>query len=150
MEWQNSFNIGIDVIDAQHRQILEYINILEDILQTHDQSKTADVLNDLIDYTQSHFTFEENLQQQVHYEYATPHKCIHDLFISKLALYQTRFNEGKLIDKDLHNFLSKWLINHIQHDDMDYVDAVRDNMLSYIRQQEAKKGRGWFSRFFKK
>ena len=49
MEWQNSFNIGIDVIDAQHRQILEYINILEDILQTHDQSKTADVLNDLID-----------------------------------------------------------------------------------------------------
>ena len=31
MEWQESFNIGIDVIDHQHRQILQYINTLEEI-----------------------------------------------------------------------------------------------------------------------
>jgi hemerythrin len=31
MEWQESFNIGIDVIDHQHRQILDYINRLEEI-----------------------------------------------------------------------------------------------------------------------
>ena len=31
MEWQESFNIGIDVIDNKHRQILDYINRLEEI-----------------------------------------------------------------------------------------------------------------------
>lgn len=29
MEWNESYNIGIDVIDNQHRQILDYINALE-------------------------------------------------------------------------------------------------------------------------
>ena len=29
MEWSEKFNIGIDVIDNQHRQILDYINALE-------------------------------------------------------------------------------------------------------------------------
>ncbi len=31
MEWSEKFNIGIDVIDNQHRQILDYINALEKI-----------------------------------------------------------------------------------------------------------------------
>lgn len=29
MEWNETYNIGIDVIDNQHRQILDYINALE-------------------------------------------------------------------------------------------------------------------------
>ena len=29
MEWNERYNIGIDVIDNQHRQILDYINALE-------------------------------------------------------------------------------------------------------------------------
>ncbi len=28
MEWNERYNIGIDVIDNQHRQILDYINAL--------------------------------------------------------------------------------------------------------------------------
>ena len=31
MEWNESYNIGIDVIDNQHRQILDYINALEQV-----------------------------------------------------------------------------------------------------------------------
>ena len=34
MEWSEKFNIGIDVIDNQHRQILDYINALEKIRAT--------------------------------------------------------------------------------------------------------------------
>ena len=59
-----------------------------------------------------------------------------------------KFEKGEAIENDLYRLLSKWLINHIQHDDQDYVDAVRDNMLSYLRKQEQKKGKGWFARFF--
>lgn len=29
MEWNESYNIGIEAIDHQHRQILDYINALE-------------------------------------------------------------------------------------------------------------------------
>lgn len=148
MEWSSSFNIGIDVIDNQHRQILDYINILEQIRITGDKSKIKEVLDDLIDYTQSHFTFEENLLEQVSYQYLPSHRGIHELFVKRLTDYRQKFEMGMSIEHDLHRLLSKWLINHIRHDDQDYVDSVRDNMLHYLRSQEEKKGKGWFARFF--
>ena len=148
MEWNETYNIGIDVIDNQHRQILDYINALEQVKNTGQRDKIKEVLEDLIDYTQSHFSFEENLLEQVSYQYLPSHRGIHDLFVKRLNDYRLKFEKGEAIENDLYRLLSKWLINHIQHDDQDYVDAVRDNMLSYLRKQEQKKGKGWFARFF--
>ena len=136
------------MIDNQHRQILDYINALEQVKNTGQRDKIKEVLEDLIDYTQSHFSFEENLLEQVSYQYLPSHRGIHDLFVKRLNDYRLKFEKGESIEKDLYRLLSKWLINHIQHDDQDYVDAVRDNMLSYLRKQEEKKGKSWFSRFF--
>ena len=148
MEWNETYNIGIDVIDNQHRQILDYINALEQVKNTGQRDKIKEVLEDLIDYTQSHFSFEENLLEQVSYQYLPSHRGIHELFVKRLNDYHLKFEKGESIENDLYRLLSKWLINHIQHDDQDYVDAVRDNMLSYLREQEQKKGKGWFARFF--
>ena len=105
-------------------------------------------MDDLIDYTQSHFSFEENLLAQVNYQFLPSHRSIHELFVKRLKDYRQRFDNGESVEDDLHRLLSKWLINHIQHDDQDYVDAVRDNMLHYLRSQEQKKGKSWFARFF--
>ena len=148
MEWNETYNIGIDGIDNQHRQILDYINALEQVKNTGQRDKIKEVLEDLIDYTQSHFSFEENLLEQVSYQYLPSHRGIHELFVKRLNDYRLKFEKGEAIENDLYRLLSKWLINHIQHDDQDYVDAVRDNMLSYLRKQEEKKGKSWFSRFF--
>lgn len=148
MEWNETYNIGIEVIDNQHRQILDYINALEQVKNTGQRDKIKEVLEDLIDYTQSHFSFEENLLEQVSYQYLPSHRGIHELFVKRLNDYRLKFEKGEAIENDLYRLLSKWLINHIQHDDQDYVDAVRDNMLSYLRKQEQKKGKGWFARFF--
>jgi hemerythrin len=105
-------------------------------------------VEDLIDYTQSHFSFEENLLMQVNYQYLPSHKGIHDLFVKRLNEYRQRFERGEAVENDLYRLLSKWLINHIQHDDQDYVDAVRDNMIRYLRTQEQTKAKSWFSRIF--
>ena len=148
MEWSEKFNIGIEVIDNQHRQILEYINTLDQIRMSGQRNQIKEVLDDLIDYTQSHFSFEENLLEQVNYQYLPSHRGIHELFVKRLNDCRQRFTQGEAVEHDLHRLLSKWLVNHIQHDDQDYVDAVRDNMLHYLRAQEQKKGKSWFARFF--
>lgn len=51
MEWSEKFNIGIEVIDNQHRQILEYINTLDQIRMSGQRNQIKEVLDDLIDYT---------------------------------------------------------------------------------------------------
>ena len=74
---ESEYNTGIDVIDDQHKRILDYINQID---QNTDRHHTKQILDDIIDYTQSHFTFEESLQEEAGYKYRVPHKRVHDLF----------------------------------------------------------------------
>ena len=148
MNWVSEYNTGIDVIDDQHKRILDYINEINSMVGNTDHEKIKNILNHIIDYTQSHFTFEESLQEEADYKYRVPHKRVHDLFIKRIESYRDRFEMGQAIESELHEVLSKWLINHIQHDDADYVGAVKENMIGIIKQKEQKKGKNWFARFF--
>ena len=82
MKWASEYT-GIDVIDEQHKRILDYINEIDDVKDEEDRRRIKDVLDNIIDYTQSHFTFEESLQEEADYKYRVPHKRVHDLFIKK-------------------------------------------------------------------
>ena len=148
MKWVPEYNTGIDVIDDQHKRILDYINEIVEINDGTDRARVKQILDNIIDYTQSHFTFEESLQEEAGYNYRVPHKRVHDLFIKKIESYRARFEMGQSIEGELHEVLSQWLINHIQRDDTDYVGAVKENMMGIIKENEKKKGKGWFARFF--
>lgn len=148
MKWVPDYNTGIDVIDDQHKRILDFINQIDEVSDQTDRAQIKQVLDNIIDYTQSHFTFEESLQEEAGYKYRVPHKRVHDLFIKRIEAYRDRFEQGQSIENELNEVLSKWLINHIQHDDADYVGAVKTNMIGIIKENEKKKGKNWFSRFF--
>ena len=40
LEWTSDLDTGIETIDDQHKQIVEYINALHDAQQQHDKSNT--------------------------------------------------------------------------------------------------------------
>ncbi|WP_171072075.1 bacteriohemerythrin [Acinetobacter baumannii] len=84
MKWASEYNTGIDVIDEQHKRILDYINEIDDVKDDEDRRRIKDVLDNIIDYTQSHFTFEESLQEEADYKYRVPHKRVHDLANSNM------------------------------------------------------------------
>ncbi|GAB3040440.1 bacteriohemerythrin [Acinetobacter apis] len=146
--WNQDFDTGIEVIDEQHKRILDYINDIDEVCFTHDRDKVKEILDSIIDYTQSHFAFEESLQEEAGYRFSVPHKKVHELFIRKIEGYRADFLSGKEIEEDLYQVLTHWLINHIKHDDADYVSAVKENMNQIIREKEKTKGKGWFARFF--
>lgn len=148
MKWLPEYNTGIEVIDDQHKRILDYINDLQNVDVVSDRAQIKEILDNIIDYTQSHFTFEESLQEEANYKYRVPHKRVHDLFIKRIEGYRQDFQDGKSIENEFSEVLAKWLINHIQHDDADYVGAVKHNMIGIIRENEKKKGKNWFQRFF--
>ena len=81
MKWIPEYNTGIDVIDDQHKRILDYINEIDDIVDDTGRDRVKQILENIIDYTQSHFTFEESLQEEAGYKYRVPHKRVHDLLV---------------------------------------------------------------------
>jgi hemerythrin len=143
LEWNSSLDTGIEVIDNQHRRIVDYINTLDDTRQTQNMDEVGKVLDELVDYTMSHFTFEESLMEESGYPFINAHKKVHQLFAKRVGEYLQRFKMGEDISEELLNTLRAWLINHIKNDDNDYADIVRSKMhLGRV------KPRGWLSRLF--
>lgn len=145
--WSSELEIGIAVIDAQHHRIVEYINTVDEIQHTHSREDLIAVLNELIDYTVSHFTFEEELMTEAGYPFVRAHAKVHELFARRVSEFYDRVSNGEDITAELMVVLKAWLINHIKRDDKDYSEAVKKNLKEATRKAKAKKG-GWFTRLF--
>lgn len=146
IQWTEDLNTDIQVIDSQHLRIVEYINALDDIKESHDRDEVGRVLNELVDYTLSHFAFEESLMEDAGYPFINGHKMVHELFVKRVGDFQQRFKMGEDIAEELLTVLRSWLINHIKSDDSDYAETVRHNMKNI----NATKEDGWLSRSVKK
>jgi len=144
--WTDDLNTDIEVIDSQHHRIVEYINNLDDIRDTHDRDQVEKVLGELVDYTLSHFAFEESLMEDANYPFINGHKRVHILFVKRVGDFQQRFKMGEDITVELLSVLKSWLINHIKSDDNDYAKTVKANMVNVNISQ----GGGWLARSVKK
>ncbi len=136
--WTKELDTGIEVIDSQHRRIVDYINKLYDARLKKDIKAINDIIEGTVDYTMSHLSFEEALLEDAGYEFVRPHKKVHELFVRRVSEFQTRSKMGEDISEDLHNLLARWLFNHINNDDAAYVQSVKKYMQSVIIQKRRK------------
>ena len=125
LHWVPELDTGIAEIDTQHKRILDYINKLHDLRSSPDRAALGDVIGETVDYTLSHFAFEESEIESAGYMFAGPHKKVHELFTRKVAEMQSRFDAGENVTAELHGMLSRWLFNHIRNEDHGYIDSVK-------------------------
>ena len=152
--WLDKYNTGIAEIDTQHIQIVDYLNQLNDARLSGSPKKVKDVIDGIVDYTMSHFAFEEALMEQAEYPFLGPHKSIHETFIKRVEKFQDRFKAGEDIASECYDILKRWLVNHIQRDDSAYVRKVKAHLES-LRKEEppvtnAEPQGSWISRAMKK
>lgn len=144
MKWTNDLELGIEVIDNQHRRIVEYINDLHLAIDKQSRVEVGEVLEQLVEYTMSHFAFEEDLLEQSGYPFQHAHKKVHELFNRKIEDFQYRFDLGEDVSRHLLTTLRAWLINHIKRDDSDYAETVKVALASSLRPRP----KGFFARLF--
>jgi hemerythrin len=125
LQWIPELDLGIPEIDRQHRRICDYVNRLDDIRRTHDREQLALVIGDMVDYTMSHFAFEEGLMEDSGYAFAAPHKRVHELVTRKVAALKERFDKGEDVGEELHGLLSRWLFNHIRSEDRGFAETAK-------------------------
>ncbi|PWW45560.1 bacteriohemerythrin [Melaminivora alkalimesophila] len=123
--WTPDLNTGIAEIDRQHRRIVDYINMLHEQRRLADRAALAAVIADVVDYTESHFAFEEELLEQAGYEFLGLHRKVHSLFIRRIGTVKARFEAGEDVADELHEILSNWLIRHIRTEDHGYKEQVK-------------------------
>lgn len=124
LEWQNGFSVGLEVLDQQHMRIIDYLNALDDT-DVNDRALIARILDETIDYTQTHFTYEETLMEEASYPFLRAHTRVHELFTHRVADYKRRFDAGEDVARELHETLAHWLVRHIKREDADYAKYLR-------------------------
>ena len=137
LRWVPELDTGIDEIDVQHRRIVDYINRLYALRDSPDRDGLGEVIAEMVDYTISHFAFEEGVMENAGYMFAGPHKRVHELFTRKVAEMQSRFDAGENVTQVLHGLLSRWLFNHIRNEDHGYVDSVHAYQRMLVNQRNA-------------
>jgi hemerythrin len=122
IEWKDSYSIGIEHLDNQHRELVRQINILHDAM-TVGKGKEAlnEILIALIDYTATHFKSEEELFDQYNFPDSEKHIAEHSNFVKEVLSFKENFDKGRLmLSIEVMTFLKNWLTNHILGSDMGY------------------------------
>ncbi|MBU1213772.1 MAG: bacteriohemerythrin [Gammaproteobacteria bacterium] len=148
LHWSNDLDTGIEVIDKQHRRIVDLINELNSANESGDTAVINHVLGELVDYTLSHFSFEEELQEKANYPFSKAHKRVHEIFTKRVDEFQQRAAGGENVAPELLSMLKIWLVNHIKGDDADYVEAVVNALGVEIKKSDTSGG--WLGSAMKK
>lgn len=123
IKWDNElFSVGVEFIDNQHQQLINYINDLSKAIEAYKESEIIDTLfEQLYDYTKYHFREEEKYLYRLKDNDVKLHQLQHKHFIEELD----RLKESNYIKSSasyLLNFLADWLISHIQEEDKKFIE----------------------------
>jgi hemerythrin len=136
IQWQNSFSIGIELIDSQHQQwISHYNDIVESITSQQNKMQVSRTLGFLIDYTEIHFSTEEKHMAANNYPGLREHKAKHDGLRDTLANLVKEFEEEGAttqLSESIDTFLGHWLIRHIQEVDIKFGEFVREKKIVVV------------------
>jgi hemerythrin-like metal-binding protein len=118
IKWQDSYSVGNDELDEQHKDLFQFCNDLNGILQDRDVSKKMleGCLEFLGKYVAVHFHREESCMHQYACPVAENNKSAHQKFIQAYDVFLNKFIKGDdsyLILTELHKFLQTWLVEHI-------------------------------------
>ena len=118
-EFKEEYKTGIDFVDAEHQRLFE---IAEDAYQLQQNEFIPDkydniikILEELRDYTKSHFAHEESYMKEIGYKGMFTQKVQHDAFIAKLDEMdlQSLDEDSDEAINDILTFLTNWLVSHI-------------------------------------
>ncbi len=124
--WDDSYSVGIKEVDRQHRILIDMLNELyQEVKNGSDMQLLGRIYQGLIDYTVSHFSYEESLMERHGYEDLAAHKTKHKKLIDQVLDLQRRVNanDEKVVD-ELLEFLNDWLAGHIRGTDKQYGVAL--------------------------
>jgi hemerythrin len=121
IEWDESLSVGVDLIDEQHKMLIQKLSDISDAFRHGlEQNKVIKTLDFMIDYTDFHFSAEEEVMAEHDYPGLEEQKQQHKEFKVTLDNIVEDFKEEgttTAIAESINVFLLNWLIKHIKGTD---------------------------------
>ncbi len=119
LKWKSDYETGVAFIDEQHEKLFEIGNRAFDLLKNNiyvdKYDKIVDIIQELKDYTEFHFSSEEKYLLETGYKGFFAHKVEHDDFVKKFDdIDFNRIDQGQNeYIMELLSFIAEWISEHI-------------------------------------
>lgn len=129
-EWSDKYNVGVKIIDQQHKHFVGIMNKLFEALQSDKKDAVSNIIDELADYTDVHFATEEEYFRKFNYKEAEKHMEMHYKIRVKIIKFLSRKDQDPFkVGYDLLDLLDDWLFEHIAVMDHKYVELFHKNGL---------------------
>lgn len=121
IQWLESFSVGDEVIDTDHKRFVGLVNEIKDTLDAGaDRAVVTALLGTFVRHARDHFEREEALLKRLGYPKYAQHKNEHgELNDSIFSLYEQMEAGAESFGRDeLLALIKEWIIHHILFVDM--------------------------------
>ncbi len=115
-EWDDSFLIGIEELDYEHKVLIDDINRLHEELARHDRkSEIEKCLGNIYARMHAHFALEEHVMKDHEYKFFDEHKREHDELLDSYTehMLQILNDTGASTGTSIEETLKRWVMYHI-------------------------------------
>lgn len=120
LEWTPALSVGVDEIDAQHRELFRRAARLLDGIRQGEPEEIGGLVDFLHQYAVEHFGAEEDHMRRTGFAGYPRHKAEHDRFISDLlalAREHERKGAGAFMALKVNHWITEWLRSHVSGTD---------------------------------
>ena len=132
IEWTEDLASGVEEIDSQHKLLIsKTVELLEACKGGKGRAEADEMLRFMIDYCDSHFSWEENYMKKYNYPYLLSHSREHAKGKQVFAELKNKVEkEGVNTDTvvSLNKKLISWLLTHIRQTDIKMCTYIREKM----------------------
>ncbi len=138
-QWDESFLIGIEELDHEHKVLIDDINRLHEELASRSQkSEIEKCLGEICTRMQAHFALEEHVMKEHDYPFFDEHKREHDELLDNCTEYMVQYlNDASASPSTpIEDSLKHWVLNHIVTSDKKMSLMVQEKESFKTRQRK--------------
>ena len=119
IDWKDEFSLGVPSVDHEHKELIELINTLAEVMQNEGSYEAVvESLGEIYAQIAAHFALEEKFMRDSHYPLYGSHKEDHEVLLDELLDIMDGVEEDGSYDASaLASGLDRWFSEHFRTHD---------------------------------
>lgn len=124
LAWTESLSVGVPKLDEHHRHLFALLARIAGMVEDGGLSleSLGAIFAELNRYIAYHFAEEEAMMEQAGFPFLELHRHSHQTIAMRVADMAATLTAAGMesVARELHGFLTGWLIHHIEIEDFEY------------------------------
>ena len=119
IEWKDEFSVGVPAVDVEHRDLIDLINDLHELMgEGATQEQVTSALGEIFAQISAHFALEEKFMRDSAYDEYAAHKNAHEALLEEIRDIMDRVeDDGSYDERRLSTELERWFSEHFRTHD---------------------------------